>query len=807
MLKHYFLWSWRNLLKTKGYSLINVSGLTLGMTIAMLIGLWIHDELSFNQYHENYEDLAQVWGGSTDPETGTIEGLLALQYPVADLLRNGYPQYFKHVSMAWWISDYALATEDKKFNKIGLFVEEDALTMLSLNMIKGSFQSLHDPHSAVLSASTAKAIFGDKDPINQTLRINNKLDVTVTGVFEDIPRNSSFSEIQVFFPWPLLNTYRGWWEGIETDWSTQLVNVYVQLQPNTSIEDANAAIYDLYGKNVPEGIYATMEKYQPYAQLIPMSTWHLYSEFENGKPAGGRITYVWLFGIVGVFVLLLACINFINLSTARSQKRAREVGVRKAMGSVKGQLITQFLSESFLTVMLAFTGAVVLLILLHNPFNELADKDISMPFDNPVFWGITLTFILLTGFMSGLYPAFYLSSFQPVKVLKGVLRIGRVAALPRKVLVVVQFTVSVVLIMGTLIVYQQIQYARSRSIGYERESLITVEMSDPNYKGKQDVIRAELLNTGMVSEVGTSDSPITAIYEITGGYTWQGKNPNTDASFVTCYVSPDFGKTVGWEVIAGRDFSRDFAMDTTEAIIINEAAAAYMGLKDPIGQTLTNVDEFGGIQWTKTIIGEVKDIIMASPYEPVRPTIYYVNDYAFSQLHIRINPDVSASTALPIIRTTLEKIVPTAFIDYTFVDEEYNRKFSQEERIGKLSGIFAGLAIFISCMGIFGLASFIAEQRTKEIGIRKVVGASAFGLWKLLSKDFVVLVIISCCIAIPIAYYFLTGWLNNYEYHTDIAWWIWVVTILAALIFTILTVSYKILKAAAMNPVKSLRTE
>jgi putative ABC transport system permease protein len=807
MYQSYFKLAWRHLFKHKAHSFINVGGLALGMTVALLIGLWVYDELSFNTYHENYEDIAQVWSGGINPETQAIEGLFALQYPVGEVLRNNYLQYFKHVSKTFGIGDCTVSLGDKKFKRSGLFVEEDALDMLSLKMLKGSYQSLHDPYSVILSASTAKAIFGDEDPINQTLSIDNLLEVTVTGVYEDLPQNSSFNETQFFLPWPLLPSYREWMKGKDTDWDNRIVSIYVQLQPNTTLEAANAAIHDLYHENVPDDFFSTIEKYQPFVQLIPMRTWHLYAEFENGKPAGGRITYVWLFGIVGVFVLLLACINFINLSTARSEKRAKEVGIRKAIGSAKRQLIAQFLSESFMTVLLAFSLSVLLLVLLQNPFNELADKDIMLPFDSPVFWAMAIAFIVLTGFVAGLYPAFYLSSFQPVKVLKGGLRIGRFAALPRKVLVVVQFTVSVVLIMGTMIVYQQIQYARSRPIGYDRESLVSLEMSDPNYEGKQEVIRAELLNTGVVSEVATSSSPLTAIGNVTGGYTWQGKDPNLDVNFVRWNISPDFGKTIGWEVMAGRDFSKDFATDTTEAMIINEAAATYMGLNNPVGQTITDVDEFNTPKWTKTIIGVVKDMITASPYEPVEPTIYFFDESASNLLHVKINPEVSASIALPKIEATLGKIVPTALFDYTFVDEEYGQKFSQEERIGRLAGIFAGLAIFISCLGLFGLASFVAEQRTKEVGIRKVVGASVFHLWKMLSTDFVVLVIISCCIAIPIAYYFLTGWLQQYAYRTDISWWLWGISCLAALVITLLTVSYQTLKAATMNPVKSLRSE
>jgi ABC-type lipoprotein release transport system permease subunit len=538
-----------------------------------------------------------------------------------------------------------------------------------------------------------------------------------------------------------------------------------------------------------------------------MSTWHLYSEFKDGKPAGGRITFVWLFGIVGIFVLLLACINFINLSTARSEKRAREVGVRKSIGSSRIQLMAQFFSESFLMVALAFAFSLVFLTLFQPSFNLLADKDIALPFGNPAFWLSALAFIFCTGFVAGIYPAFYLSSFQPVEVLKGVLRSGHYAASPRKILVVVQFTVSVVLIIGTIVVFQQVQFARSRPVGYDRENLITVPMNDPGYKGKLDVLRTELVNTGVVSEAAASLSPPTAVWNTTGGYSWPGKDPNVDASFAICNVTYDFGKTVGWQFVAGRDFSREIPSDSSEAIIINEAAVRYMGLEDPVGKVITDVDEFGTPKWSKVIIGVVKDIVMESPYEPVRQTLYFFDIEELFTLNIRIDPAVSASTALPEIKSALNKVVPSALFDYKFVDEEYARKFSQEQRIGKLSGVFAVLAIFISCIGLLGLASFVAEQRTKEIGIRKVMGASVSSLWKMLSKDFVVLVIISCVIAIPIAYYFMSGWLEKYEYRTEISAWIFVVTSFAALLITLLTVSYQAVKAALMNPVKSLRSE
>jgi len=807
MFRSYFKIGWRKLLRNKGYSLINIGGLAIGMTVAMFIGLWIYDELSFNKYHKNYNHIAQVWGGESDPETSEIGGFYAMQYPVGTVLKNNYPQYFEQVLMAWGIGDYTILSDNEKISQKGQFIEGGVLEMLSLKMLKGSYRSLDNIHSIVLSASLAESIFGNENPINKRLQIDSRMEVEVTGVYEDIPKNNRFSEVQFFAPWSLFLASNDWTKQSVNDWDNRPFNIYAQLQPNTNFENVNAVIKDLYYKNVPADFFKTIERNKPFVQLVPMSTWHLYSEFKNGKPAEGRITYVWLFGIVGIFVLLLACINFINLSTARSQERAREVGVRKAIGSGKSELIAQFLTESFLVVMIGFVCSVILLIVFQRSFNGLADKNISLPFGNPFFWVLAIIFILLTGFLSGLYPAFYLSSFQPVKVLKSALLTGRLALLPRKILVVTQFTVSIVLIIGTIIIYKQIQHSRNRAIGYNRESLIMMELSDPNFKGRHDVLRSELLNTGMVSSMATSSSPLTAVWNTTGGYEWKGKNPGLDAAFAICNVTPEFGQTIGWQIVQGRDFSKDLATDSTESIIINEAAAKYMGLKNAVGQVLTDVDEFGKPKWNKTIIGVAKDLVMESPYEPVRQTLYYYNEDASNILHVRINPAISASIALPKIQGAIERVAPTALFDYKFVDEEYSRKFSQEVRIGKLSGVFSVLAIFISCLGIFGLASFVASQRTKEIGIRKVLGASVTNLWKMLSKDFVILVLISCLIAIPIGYYLMNNWLEKFEYRTEISWWIFLATCIAAVVITILTVSFQAIKAAMMNPVKSLKSE
>ena len=803
MFKNYFKIAWRNLVKNKGYSLINIGGLAVGMAVAMLIGLWVYDEITFNESHQNYESIAQVRRYGTDPSTHISSGTDAMHYPTAAILKRDYSQYFKHVVMAWWLSDYSVSTADKKLSQRGEFLEDEGLDMLSLKMLQGNYSSLNDLHSIVISSSTAKAFFGDKDPINKSIKIDNRIDAIVTGVYEDIPANSNYGEVQFFAPWSLWVASNEWIQQVKDGWDNSSFPIFVQLKPNVSMATANAAVKDFYYNSIPKEVSTGMKIYKAHAFLYPMKDWHLYSDFKDGLPSGGRITFVWLFGIVGIFVLLLACINFMNLSTARAEKRAKEVGIRKTMGSLKTQLVQQFLSESFLVVILAFIISLLLVVLSLPWFNQLADKKISIPFSNLYFWLFNLAFIITTALLAGAYPSFYLSAFQPVKVLKGSIRLGRFASLPRKALVVIQFTVSVILVIGTIVVYQQIQYAQNRPVGYNRAGLIIVPKNDPNYDGKLELLRTELQNTGMVQDMETSSSPMTAISENSSDFNWVGKQPR-EYSFALTNVSYGFGDMVGWQFIAGRNFSKAFATDSSK-IIINETAAKDMGFKDPVGQFVKTAGGTKSFQ----IVGVIKDMIMGSPYEPEKRGIFFLDatNKSASQIEIKIKPTVSANAALPKIEAVFRSIVPSAIFDYKFVDEEYAKKFSQEQRIGKLSTFFAILAIFISCLGLFGLASFVAEQRTKEIGVRKVIGASVFNIWNLLSKEFIGLVIISLFIATPVAYYFMNGWIHQYTYHTNISLWIFLIAGFGALMITLLTVSFQAIKAAIANPVKSLRSE
>ncbi len=794
MLKNFFKIAIRNLSRSKGYSAINIGGLAVGMAVALLIGLWIYDELSFNKYHTNYDNIAQVMQHANF--NGEIASQVSNPALMGPALKEKFGSDFKYVVQASWIGDQLLSIGNKQYSKTSIFIEPDAVDMLSLKMLKGTRQALKDPYSIILSESTAAAIFGKDDPINKVLKLDRIYDVKVTGVFEDLPDNTTFHSIQIFLPWELWFIENPWGKNMENPWGSNFSQTYVQIADNADMQKVSAKIKNIKMDQVNEA----EKRYKWEVFLHPMSKWNLYNEFKNGINTGGSIRYVWLFGIIGIFVLILACINFMNLSTARSEKRAKEVGIRKAIGSMRWQIIRQFFIESYVVVLLAFIVSILLVYLMLPLFNDVAGKKMTIPWTNAIFWASCIGFLFITGLLAGSYPAFYLSSFQPLKVLKGTFKVGKAAVIPRRILVVLQFTVSVLLIIGTIIIYQQIQYAKDRPIGYSKSGLINLTLQN-ELRTHYDAIKTELINAGAIQEMTASSSPMTGVWNTNGGFEWEGKDPNLALDLPNNSVNYDFGKTVKWHIKQGRDFSRAFATDSS-AFIINESAAAFLGFKDPINKI---------IKWEGqpfTIIGVVKDILQESPFYPVRPTLYHIGqiDYMYN-LMISLNPSKSASASLKKIEQVYKKYVPDVPFDYKFVDEEFGSKFSAEESIGKLSSYFAILAIFISCLGLFGMASFVAEQRTKEIGIRKVLGASVTNLWSLLSKDFVVLVIISCLISVPIAYYFMSDWIQKYTYRAEISWWIFVGTAILAVSITLLTVSFQAIKAALMNPVKSLRSE
>jgi putative ABC transport system permease protein len=794
MIKNYFKIAWRSLLKNKGYSFINISGLAVGMSVAILIGLWVWDEVSFNKSFENYNRLAQVMQHQTF--NGDVGTETSLPYLMGDELKKVYGDNFKYVSMASWTNNHILAFGEQKISKSGNFFEPQITEMLSMKMLSGTRAALQDIHSVILSASTAKALFGTVDPLYKIIKIDSKFDVKVTGVYEDLPYNSDFNNLTFIAPWQLYIDDNFWVEKATNPWRSNSFQAYVQLADHADLDKVSTQIKDLKLRRVSKAD----AEFKPEVFLHPMSKWHLYAEFKNGIQSGGRIQFVWLFAIIGFFVLLLACINFMNLSTARSQKRAKEVGIRKAVGSLRGQLVGQFFAESLLVTLLAFVFALLIVQLVLPFFNDIADKQMTILWHTASFWLLAAAFVLITGFMAGSYPALYLSSFKPVKILKGTFRVGRFAALPRKVLVVLQFTVSVVLIIGTIVVFNQVQYARNRPVGYSRDGLLSIFLRTENVHKHFDAVSDELKSSGAISEISESSGATTYVSEQDNGFEWKGKAPSVQGDFGVVFVSTDFGKTIGWQMKEGRDFSKEFKTDSS-GIILNETAVKFMGLQHP-------VDEI--INWDGHlyhVIGVVKDMVMQSPYEPVFRTVFVTNNDPQQVINIRINPATSVASALSKIEIVFKKYNPDQPFAFQFTNDDYARKFGDEKRIGILATWFAILATFISCLGIFGLASFTAEQRTKEIGVRKVNGASVYNLWQMLSKDFVLLVFISFLIATPIAWYSMHNWLKNYNYKTNISAWIFVAVCLGALLITLLTVSFQSIKAALMNPVKSLRSE
>lgn len=798
MYKSYFKIGFRNIMRNLAYSAINIGGLAVGMSVAILIGLWIHYELSYDQYHENYDHIAQVM--QKESYNGKVRTMEPMPFPIADELRNNYGDNFKYVAMSTWVGDHILSYEGKSLIKKGNYMDVDVPKMLSLEMLAGSREGLSDPGSIMLAESAAKAFFGEEDPMGKLMMIDNELNVMVTGVYKDIPTNTRFGEMVFIAPWMLfVNSYDWVRPQLENpDWNDSSYLCFAQIADNTDMQTVGEKIIKAKYNVVDE----MSKTFDPKIILHPMKDWHLRTNWINGVKAGGPIQYVWLFGVIGIFVLILACINFMNLSTAQSERRAKEVGVRKSLGSAKGQLISQFLIESLLVVSISFLLAIILVNVALPSFNLISNKDISFPFLSPLFWMISLGFVVFTGFLAGSYPALYLSSFDPVSILKGTLKAGASATLFRRALVVLQFTVSVALIIGTIGVNQQIQYSKNREIGYDNNGVIMFEVTTTDYENKYHILRDALIKRGAASDMSHSSSPLTALWNRSGGFEWEGKDPELQSRFATVFVTHDYGKTIDWEIVQGRDFSREFKTDST-AYIINETAMKYMEMDDPIGKT---------IRWGRTgeheIIGVIKDIVMESPFQVTKPTIY-IMDYTNNTnwVNIELNDKKSAKEAIAITEEVFADIVPNVPFEFLFADESYARKFAATERIRKLASIFAVLAIFISCLGLFGLASFMVSQRTKEIGIRKVLGATVFNLWQLLSKDFMILVAISCLIAIPIAYYGLSYWLDNFDYRTALSWWFFAIACLGALLITIVTVSFQSIRAALMNPVNSLKTE
>jgi len=810
MFKNYLRVAFRSLLRNRFSAAINIGGLAIGMAVALLIGLWIQDELSFNKYHQHYDRIVQIL--QKEKFLGKTKVWEHQPFLLLDALRKNYGDQFGHIVASIPARGLSLSASDqKKLPAYGLYMDTAGPGMLTLKMLKGTRAGLAgDPNSILLSASVARALFGDTDPIGKRITLDNQWDssrqtpVIVKGVYEDLPHNTTFNDVQFLLPWELFsngNTYLH-----QQGWEDHRISIYAQLKPGVDRAKLSAAIAD-FELNTIRGLAGTAQEVAagPKILLHPMSDWHLYSDFKEGVVEQGPVQFVWMMGIIGGFVLLLACINFMNLSTARSEKRAKEVGVRKAIGSLRSQLTKQFFVESFVVVVLAFLPAIGLAALALPWFDQISAKQLEMPWGQTWFWLFAVLFVAITGLLSGSYPALYLSSFNPVTVLKGQFRAGRHSATPRKALVVLQFSVSIALVIATIVVYHQILFAKDRPVGYTREGLLMVPVTSAAFDGKYDLLCDRLKKTGVVAEVAESESPLTDVSSHNGGFDWTGKPAGLQEDFGTLQVTYDYGKTIGWQFLAGRDFSTAYGSDSS-GFVINESAAKFMGLKQPVGQSIHWKVKWANVDTSFTIIGVIRDMVMQSPYEPVKPTIFRLGAN-YNWIYIRVDPHTSAQTALARIGAVFHDVIPSVPFEYRFADDEYAKKFAAEQRVGNVAAVFAVLAILISCLGLFGMALYVAEQRTREIGVRKVLGASVLDLWSLLSREFVWLVGLSVLIGGPIAFWVMHSWLQNYQYHTGLSWWIFALTAVGAIGITLLTVSYQAIKTALANPVNSLRSE
>lgn len=789
MFRNYFKIALRNLLKNRGYSFINIGGLAVGLASAMMIFLWIADEYAYDKFQANYDKIYQLYQ-SQEWNMGHIGTANSMPYPMKETLPAKASQV-KYICMTNWGEGNMLQVGENRMNKFGRCVSEDFLKMFTFPLIKGDQQhALDDPTSIVITESTAKAMFGDAEPMGQYIRIDNDREQKVTGVVRDVPKQSAF-RFDYLLPFGFYEATQPWVRNSKNRWDNNSFQMYVQLHDGATEEETNQSIVNIIKDNNPKA---------PTAKLFlhPMSKWRLHGNFEEGKNTGGLIDYVRLFTAIAVFVLVIACINFMNLATARSESRAKEVGIRKSIGSRRKELILQFLGESVAITALAFVLAVALVELLLPSYNLLVDKNISVDYSNGWIWTAAISLILMIGLFTGSYPAFYLSSFQPVKVLKGKIDTAKGGSTPRKVLVVLQFATSIALIIGTVVIYQQIQHVKNRDMGYDRENLIQV-WTNTELETNFQTVREELTRTGAVKSVCKSNSPVTSIFS-SNEVKWQGMPGDTRVAFSTIATEYDYTETMGVKMLMGRDFSRDFPSDTS-AVIINEAALKMIGFEEPLGQKL----EWGDGQFE--IIGVMQDMVMADALGEVQPlSMFLIPDWS-STITIRLNKTDDLKAAIAQVESVFKKHNPSYPFEYQFTDDLFNRKFANINLISRVAGIFAGLAIAITCLGLLGLAAFTAEQRTKELGIRKVMGASVASLVMLISKDFTRLVLFAFVLAAPLAWWYLNQFLLRYEYRIEIGYWIFGTVGVFALLLTVIIVSTQALKAAMANPTRSLRSE
>ncbi|MDR2233608.1 MAG: ABC transporter permease [Tannerella sp.] len=763
------------------YSAINIGGLAIGIAAAMLILAWIWHEWSYDRFHAKEKQLYIAYSRAK-----YADGLRCWDvtpYPLGPTLKTDYPEIDGMARMTY--HSPLVANGEAKFKIQTGYTDPDFLTMFDFPLLRGNMgTSLNDPFSIVLTEKAAIRLFGQDDPVGKTLLLNGLYPVTVTGLMKDLPGNTLF-EFEALAPMDFLKISGSYNE----DWGNNSLTTYVELHPDAKPERVDEAIRDITTKHDSRAITEIF--------LYPLSEQHLYSRFENGVAVGGKIETLRLFSIIAGLILLIACINFINLSTARSQKRAREVGVRKVMGGRRPALIGQFLGESMIVSLIAGIIALMLAMMTMPVFSTLMGERLTLSMSNGMFWLAGIGFSVFTGLLAGSYPAFYLSSFLPVKVLKGIFNKTRGVASSRKILVVAQFTVACVLILSTLVVHRQIQYAQDRESGYNKDRLIYIRLEGDIAKNLE-LIRQDILNSDAGLSVTKTMAPMTQRWSGTSAVEWQGKDPDKRIGFNLYFIDANWTETTGTTILEGRDIDiYTYATDSL-AMLLNESAVKAMNFKHPIGETVRTQ----GKEWH--VVGVVKDFILTSPYESVAPMLTGGPSGWFNTVHIKMNGANRMADNLSKIEQIFKQYNPAYPFEYKFIDEEYALKFAEEQKMGSLAAGFAGLTIFISCLGLFALVAYLAETRRKEIGIRKVLGASVGSVIVLLSKEFLLLVLVAVVIASPIAWWAMNQWLADFAYRTNIPWWLFIAVGCMNVGIALLTVGFQAVKAAMANPVKSI---
>jgi len=788
MIKNYIKTTLRSLLKNRSYSFLNIAGLAIGITCASLIFLWVQDELTYNHNFVKRDVLYKVYENQTyEGKTSTFFGTPG---PMAKAMKAEIPG-IKNTARITGDGDNALfGLGDKAITEKGNWADPEIFSMLQLPFIHGSAKNAFAQlKSVVISETMAKKFFGDADPIGKLIKLNNIEDYTITGVFKELPQNSTY-QFQWLIPMANIDHKQPWM----TIWGANWCRTLVELEPNANL----AAINQKLSRYIASKTQSTNTT---QCFLFAMNDWNLHNKFTDGKMDGGRIQYVKTFSFIAWIILLIACINFMNLSTARSEQRAKEVGVRKVMGAGKSKLIGQFIGEAVIMSFISVLLAVGLIYLALPAFNNLVQKELAVDIFDPSHLVYLVAISLVIGLLAGSYPAFYLSSFNPISVLKNLKIKSRAGSgFIRQSLVVMQFSASIILIIGTVIIYQQIQHVKNRSLGYDKNNLVYIQL-----QGKQaeqfTPVYNDLMRSGIVENAALSDNKVLEIGSNNDNYSWDGKDASKNPLISWQNVSPAFVSTMGLKLVAGHDFSNNPAVDSAN-VIINEAFAKQMGKEGRVGGILRE----GGTRPLQ-VIGILKDYLYNDMYGTAAPLVLYNRPASASILSIRFKPGVNIQDALAKAGAIVKADYPGYPFEYRFIDSDFNQLFKTETLTGTLAGVFASLAIFISCLGLFGLAAYTAERRIKEIGIRKVLGATVAGLAGLLSKDFLKLVAISCLLAFPVALWGVNKWLQSYQYRITINWWVFALAGIAALFIALATVSFQAIKAALMNPVKSLRSE